>query len=286
MTNSKILKRKHFEKLYRPLEEELVAMARWVSASGARVVVLFEGRDTAGKGGAIQMVARPLNPRQCHIVALPRPSEAEQGQWYFQRYVQHLPSRGEIVLFDRSWYNRAGVERVMGFASECEVETSLKQVPLFEKQLIEDGILLFKYWLCVDQIEQEKRFAERLRDPLKRWKLSAIDLAARQKYNEYTTARDKMLVATHTDFAPWRLIDSNDQKLGRLTLISDLLSRLPDTDIPPPELTILPLDHEPYRESYRFLEPIQPVATKLQERFAVTAQRATGEVVLLSESSS
>lgn len=213
----KNLKRKKFEKLYRPLEEELVAMARWVAATGARVLVLFEGRDTAGKGGAIQALARPLNPRQCRIVALPKPSEREQAQWYFQRYVEHLPAAGEIVLFDRSWYNRAGVEKVMGFASEAQVAAFLDHAPQFERLLVDDGVLLFKYWLTTDQAQQEERLAERLDDPLKRWKLSPIDLAAREKYDAYTEAREAMLEATHSAHAPWTLVDFNDQwrEIGR-----------------------------------------------------------------------
>ncbi len=258
MGKNKILKRKQFEELYKPLEEELVAMARWVAATGARIVVLFEGRDTAGKGGAIQTVARPLNPRQCHIVALPKPSDDELGQWYFQRYVQHLPTAGEIVLFDRSWYNRAGVERVMGFASDAQVQAFLRQAPEFERQLIDDGILLFKYWLCTDQEKQEERFADRLGDPLKRWKLSPIDIAAREKYADYTKAREAMLAATHSDFSPWTLIDFNDQRLGRLTLIRNLLDRLPDTRVEAPALELPPLNHPPLVETYGVLQPIAP----------------------------
>jgi polyphosphate kinase 2 len=222
--------------------------------------VLFEGRDTAGKGGAIQAVADRLNPRQCRIVALSKSSERETGEWYFQRYVAHLPAAGEIVLFDRSWYNRAGVEKVMGYASEAQVAAFLKQVPAFERQLVDDGILLFKYWLCTDQARQEERFAERLADPLKRWKLSPIDLAAREKYDDYTAAREAMLSATHTKYAPWTLVDFNDQKLGRLTLIRDLLDRLPDTMVEPPAIDLPPLGHSPAIERYDVLKPIAPYA--------------------------
>ena len=252
------MKRKKFEELYEPMEEELVAMARWVAATGARVVVLFEGRDTAGKGGSIRALADPLNPRQCRIVALSRPSEQEQGQWYFQRYAAHLPGKGEIVLFDRSWYNRAGVEKVMGFADDAQVAAFLKAAPDFEKQLVDDGILLFKYWLTTDQAQQEDRFAERLDDPLKRWKLSPIDLAAREKYGEYTQAREAMLKATHTKHAPWTLVDFNDQKRGRLTLLRDLLDRLPDTRVDAAELVLKPLGHDPLTESFGALKPIPP----------------------------
>ncbi len=254
----KQLKRRKFEKLYEPLEEELVAMARWVQATGARLLVLFEGRDTAGKGGAIQAVARPLNPRQCRTVALPRPSEREAGQWYFQRYVDHLPAAGEIVLFDRSWYNRAGVEQVMGYAKPDQVAAFLSQAPRFEQLLVEDGILLFKYWLTTDQKQQEKRLAERLADPLKRWKLSPVDLAAREKYDAYTQAREVMLKATHTAHCPWTLIDFNDQRRGRLTLIRDLLDRLPDTRIDPDPLELKPLENGPAVETFGILSPIAP----------------------------
>ncbi|MFM5953584.1 MAG: polyphosphate kinase 2 [Novosphingobium sp.] len=258
----KALKKKTFEKHYEPLEEQLVAMARWAAKTGARVLVLFEGRDTAGKGGAIQAVARPLNPRQCRIVALTRPSDREKTQWYFQRYAEHLPAAGEIVLFDRSWYNRAGVEKVMGFATPDRVDAFLAQVPAFEDMLVQDGILLFKYWLCTDQARQEERFKERLDDPLKRWKLSPIDLAARVKYDDYTQAREAMLKATHSKTAPWTLVDFNDQRRGRLTLIRDLLDRLPDTRVDPEPLEFEPLDREPSEESYAVLGPIAPFRAK------------------------
>jgi polyphosphate kinase 2 len=250
------LKRKKYEELLEPLDEELVAMARWAAATGSRVLVLFEGRDTAGKGGVINAIARHLNPRQCHTVALPKPSDHEKGQWYFQRYVSHLPAAGEIVLFDRSWYNRAGVEKVMGFASDAEVEAFLKHTPAFEKQLVDDGIHLFKYWLTCDQKEQEERIAERLGDPLKRWKLSPIDLTAREKYQDYTKAREAMLEATHTEYAPWTLVDFNDQRLGRLTLIRDLLDRLPETEVDPVDIDFKPLKDEPAQEKFGVLKPL------------------------------
>jgi polyphosphate kinase 2 len=252
------LKRKDYDVLLEPLEEELVAMARWVETFGARVLVLFEGRDTAGKGGAISAIASHLNTRQCHVVALGKPSEREQGQWYFQRYVEHLPTKGEIVLFDRSWYNRAGVEKVMGFASDEQVERFLDQAPKFEKLLVDDGILLFKYWLTCDQEEQEKRLRERAEDPLKRWKLSAIDLTARAKYRDYTKAREAMLAATHTKHAPWTLVDFNDQHLGRLTLIRDFLDRLPDKKVNAPDVEFEPLKWEPEEEKFGELKPIRP----------------------------
>ena len=250
------MKRKAYEAALEPLHHELVAMAHWAAATGQRILVLFEGRDTAGKGGAIGAIEQVLNPRQCHVVALPKPSEAERSQWYFQRYVAHLPAAGQIVLFDRSWYNRAGVEAVMGFADEAQVDAFLTQAPVFEKMLVDDGVLLFKYWLTTDQAEQEKRFAERLEDPLKRWKLSPIDLAARARYGDYTRARERMLAATHTDHAPWTLVDFNDQKRGRLTLIRDLLDRLPDTSVPPGELAFPPLEGRPKKERFTLVPPL------------------------------
>jgi len=252
----KKLKRKHYEKLLEPMQVELVAMARWLAHSGKRVLVLLEGRDTAGKGGAIKAISEHVNPRRCRVVALPAPNDREGTQWYFQRYVPHLPAAGELVLLDRSWYNRAGVEKVMGFATDAQVKAFLQQAPAFEKMLVDDGILLFKYWLCTDQAQQEERFAERLEDPLKRWKLSPIDLKARSAYADYTRARDAMLKATHTTHAPWTLVDFNDQKRGRLTLIRDLLDRLPDTKVPPSKIELPPLPHKPLKERYGVLEPI------------------------------
>jgi polyphosphate kinase 2 len=252
------LKRKKFEKQLAELDAELVAMARWVAVSGARVVILFEGRDTAGKGGAIQAVSDHLNPRQCKVVALAKPSEYETGQWYFQRYIAHLPGKGEIALFDRSWYNRAGVEQVMGFASADQVSAFLKAAPTFEKLLTDDGILLFKYWLTCDQDKQEERFAERHADPLKRWKITSIDDAARHKYEEYTAAREAMLKATSTKNAPWTLVDFNDQKIGRLTLIRDLLDRMPDTAVPDTTSKLPALGHEPVTEQFGVIEPLKP----------------------------
>lgn len=252
------LKRKQYQALLDPMQLELAAMARWALHTGQRILVLFEGRDTAGKGGAIQDVSRHLNPRQCKVVALPKPTDRESTQWYFQRHIAHLPAAGEIVLMDRSWYNRAGVERVMGYCSEAQYQAFLQQAPVFEQLLIDDGILLFKYWLCVDQQQQEKRFAERRLDPLKGWKLSPVDLQSREAYARYTESRDDMLQTTDTQGAPWTLVDFNDQKRGRLTLIRNLLDRLPDTriDEAPPELP--PLKGKPHKEKYKVLRPIAP----------------------------
>ena len=261
------LKRKQYEELLEPLQEELAAMARWVAATGQRLIVLFEGRDTAGKGGAIGAIEERLNPRQCRTVALPKPSEDERCQWYFQRYVEHLPCAGQIALFDRSWYNRAGVEKVMGFATEEQVEAFLEAAPKFERMLVDDGIILLKYWLTCDQEEQEKRFADRIDDPLKRWKLSPIDQAAREKYDDYTKAREAMLKATHTKWAPWTLVDFNDQHVGRLTLIRDLLDRLPDTNCPEKKLNWPKLQGKPKKERFTVLKPIPayPVPADLED---------------------
>ena len=252
----KKLKRKEYEKQLEPLQLELVTMSRWLLHSGKRVVVVVEGRDTAGKGGVINAISEHLNPRQCKVLALPKPSERESTQWYFQRYVSHLPAAGEILLLDRSWYNRAGVEKVMGFCTDAQYQLFLKQAPAFEQMLVDDGILLFKYWLTVDQTEQEERFAERLEDPLKRWKLSQIDVQARAKYADYTRAREAMLKATHTGQAPWTLVNFNDQRRGRLTLIRDLLHRLPDTQVPDAQIDFPELSGKPLKERFSVVKPI------------------------------
>ena len=259
------IKRKQFEELVEPLHAELVAMARWAAATGARIVVLIEGRDTAGKGGVIRTISQPINTRQCRVVALSKPDPHEAGQWYFQRYVAHLPTKGEIVLFDRSWYNRAGVEQVMGFATPQEVDRFLDAAPAFEKLLVDDGILLFKYWLSCDQEKQEERLFERLEDPLKRWKLSSIDMVARTQYEDYTHAREKMLKATHTADAPWTIVDFNDQRLGRLTLIRDLLDRIPDTHVELDPIAFEPLGHDPLEEQFSVLKPIEPFKIEGEE---------------------
>ena len=250
------LKRKAYERALEALQLELAAMARWARKGGHRIVVLLEGRDTAGKGGAINAIAEHLDTRQVSVAALPKPSPREQGEWYFQRYVAQLPAAGGITLFDRSWYNRAGVEAVMGFATPAQVEAFLRQAPTFERMLVDDGILLFKYWLCCDQAQQEERFAERLQDPLKAWKLSPIDVEARLRYGEYTDARERMLAATHTAHAPWTLVDFNDQRLGRLTLIRDLVDRVPDVAVPVERPAFATLGHAPLRERFGVLEPL------------------------------
>lgn len=257
--NRKLDKSEYYEKLA-ALQVELNDVARWLQHTGKRLAVVIEGRDTAGKGGVIAAMAESLAPRQCRTVALVKPSERELTQWYFQRYVAHMPAAGEIVLFDRSWYNRAGVERVMGFCSDDEARTFLKQAPMFEQMLIDDGVLLFKYWLTVDQAQQEERFAERLADPLKRWKLSPIDLQARAKYADYGRARDAMLKATHSPRSPWTLVDFNDQRRGRLTLIRHLVDHIPDRKVAEVTIEFPPLGHEPLRERFGTgLKPIKPV---------------------------
>jgi len=254
------MKRKKYEELLQPLQVELNDMARWLQASGKRALVIVEGRDTAGKGGVITAISECLSPRQCKSVALSKPNEIERTQWYFQRYVPHLPGAGELVLFDRSWYNRAGVEKVMGFCTEEQVQAFLKQVPVFEKMLTDDGILLFKYWLAVDQEEQEQRFAERQKDPIKRWKLSPIDLKARENYRQYGEARDAMFAATHNKTAPWTVVDFNDQKTGRLNLIRHLLDRLPDHKVPETPIKFPPLKTKPGKEKYT--GPVKPIEGK------------------------
>jgi polyphosphate kinase len=226
------MKKHKYEHHLKKLAVELVEFQRWLIHTGKRVVVLFEGRDAAGKGGTIKAITEYLDTRHYRIVALSKPDEREKSQWYYQRYIEHLPAAGEIVFFDRSWYNRAGVERVMGFCTDEEYNRFLLECPVLEQGLVNDGILLYKYWLAVDQEEQEQRFAERAENPLKRWKISPVDVAARGKYHEYGEARDVMIKATSTEFAPWHVVDYNDQQRGRLNLIRDLLDRLPDRKMP------------------------------------------------------
>jgi polyphosphate kinase 2 len=251
------MSRQDYESALLPLELELNRVARWVQSKQRRVLIIFEGRDTAGKGGVISTIAQPLNPRQCHVIALPKPDETERTQWYFQRYVQHLPAAGQIMLFDRSWYNRAGVEKVMGYCSDEEYKTFLKQAPAFEKLLVDDGIVLLKYWLTIDQAQQEERLRERLDDPLKHWKLSPVDLQARLKYREYGRARDAMLKATHTRHAPWTLVDFNDQRRGRLTLIRHLLDKVPELEVIDQPIDYQPLPGPLAKESFK--GPLKPI---------------------------
>ena len=244
----KKLKKKKYEDVLESMYDDLLDLQRWIIANGKRLVILFEGRDAAGKGGVIKAISAPLNPRYTRIVALPKPDPRESTQWYFQRYVPHLPAAGEIVLFDRSWYNRAGVEHVMGFCSGEQYRRFLADCPLFERLLVNDGIILVKYWLAVDQKQQEERFAERATDPLKRFKISPVDIEARERYAEYGRARDAMLHATHTRWAPWFVADFDDQKRGRLNVISHLLERLPERAAPDEPLDLPRLKGKPGRE--------------------------------------
>ena len=245
----KDLKKKKYASELEAMADDLLDLQRWIIASGKRVVVLFEGRDAAGKGGVIKAIAAPLNSRHLRVVALPKPDGREATQWYFQRYVEHLPAAGELVLFDRSWYNRAGVEQVMGYCSEAQYRQFLADCPLFEKLITGDGIILLKYWLAVDQAQQEERFAERASDPLKRFKISPVDLEARERYADYGRARDAMLQATHTEWAPWFVADFNDQKRGRLNVIAHLLEQLPQRAAPDKPLKLPKLKAKPGRET-------------------------------------
>ncbi|MFF0112869.1 polyphosphate kinase 2 [Streptomyces prasinus] len=220
------------------LQTELVKLQEWVRAEGARLVVVFEGRDAAGKGGTIKRVTEHLNPRVARIAALPTPTERQRTQWYFQRYVEHLPAAGEVVLFDRSWYNRAGVERVMGFCTKQEYQRFLHQCPIFERMLVEDGILLRKYWFSVSDTEQEARFRKRQKDPLRRWKLSPMDLESITRWEAYSRAKDTMLVHTDIAEAPWYVVESDDKRRARLNMIAHLLSTLPYQEVEPPVIEL------------------------------------------------
>lgn len=221
------LSKKAYEKALKDLHLRLIRMQNDIRARGTRVLVIFEGRDAAGKGGAIKRITQPLNPRSARVVALSKPTEREQSQWYFQRYIKHLPAAGEMVLFDRSWYNRAGVEPVMGFCSTEQHDAFLQSVPVFEKLLVEEGIHVVKYWFSVSAAEQERRLQARAADPTKRWKISPIDLQAREKWDAYSQRKDQMFERTHTPWAPWHVVNSNNKKRARLNCISHLLSQIP-----------------------------------------------------------
>jgi len=235
---SRRMSKKIYEAELEKLQIELVSMQQWIATTGARIVVIFEGRDAAGKGGAIKRIVQYLNPRIVRVVALPTPSEREKGQWYFQRYIQHLPTNGEIVLMDRSWYNRAGVERVMGYCTDEEYERFLEQVPTFEKMLVDDGIILIKYWFSVSDKEQESRFRKRLHDPMRRWKLSDTDVASLTRWEDYSLAKDSMFEHTDTAAAPWWTIESDDKKKSRLNTIKHLLSQVPYEHLDPEHVDI------------------------------------------------
>ncbi|MFF1739093.1 polyphosphate kinase 2 [Streptomyces mirabilis] len=222
------------------LQTELVKLQEWVRTEGARLVVVFEGRDAAGKGGTIKRVSELLNPRVARTVALPKPTERQRTQWYFQRYVEHLPAAGEIVLFDRSWYNRAGVEQVMGFCTKEEHQLFLRQCPIFERMLVEEGIQLRKYWFSVSDAEQQKRFRRRLKDPTRRWKLSPMDLESITRWEAYSRAKDEMLVHTDVSEAPWYIVESDDKRRARLNMIAHLLGSVPYHEVKPPVLELPP----------------------------------------------
>ncbi len=228
----------------RGLQEELITLQEWVRFKGLKVVVIFEGRDAAGKGGVIKRITESLNPRVCRVVALPAPTEREKSQWYFQRYVAHLPAAGEMVLFDRSWYNRAGVERVMGFCSDEEYAEFLRSVPEFERMLVRSGIILIKYWFSVSNKEQELRFQARISDPTKRWKLSPMDLQSRARWVEYSKAKDEMFAHTDIKQAPWYVVNADNKLCARLNCIHHLLSKIPYEDLTPEPISLPPRQKE------------------------------------------
>ncbi len=234
----------YFRELFR-LQGELVKLQDWVAQTRHKMVILFEGRDAAGKGGVIKRITQRLNPRVARVVALPAPSDRERTQWYFQRYVPHLPAGGEIVLFDRSWYNRAGVERVMGFCTEDEVEEFFRSVPEFERMLVRSGIQLVKYWFSISDEEQHLRFLGRIHDPLKQWKLSPMDLESRRRWEDYTKAKEAMLERTHIAEAPWWVVPAVDKKRARLNCIHHLLSLVPYQEVPRPEVVLPPRERHP-----------------------------------------
>ena len=235
----KAARQQYFRELFR-LQGELVKLQDWVANTKRKVVIIFEGRDAAGKGGVIKRITQRLNPRVARVVALPAPNDREKTQWYFQRYVPHLPAGGEMVLFDRSWYNRAGVERVMGFCSDEELEEFFRTVPEFEKMLIRSGIVLIKYWFSISDDEQNLRFLGRIHDPLKQWKLSPMDLESRRRWEDYTKAKEEMLERTHIPEAPWWIVPADDKKKARLNCITHLLSQLPYEEVERPEVVLPP----------------------------------------------
>ena len=237
-------RRLYFKELFR-LQGELVKLQSWVQHHKLKVVVIFEGRDSAGKGGVIKRITQRLNPRVCRVAALPAPSERERSQWYFQRYVSHLPAGGEIVLFDRSWYNRAGVERVMGFCTEDEVQEFFRSVPEFERMLVRSGIILIKYWFSITDEAQHLRFSIRIADPLKQWKLSPMDVQARARWEAYTKAKEAMLEHTHIAEAPWHVVEAVDKKKARLNCIAHLLEQIPYQEIPQPPVELPPRMRNP-----------------------------------------
>lgn len=239
---------KTYEKELENLQIELVKLQDWVQKEGKKICVLFEGRDAAGKGGMIKRITEPLNHRVCRVVALGVPTEKEKTQWYLQRYVPHLPAAGEIVLFDRSWYNRAGVERVMGFCTDYQYDEFLRICPGYEEALIRSGIMLFKYWLDISAEEQKERFLERINNPMKQWKISEMDMYSRTKWYDYQRAKDDMFKYTDTKISPWYVVDTNDKKRGRLNCISHLLDHIPYEEVPKKKIKLPPLQS---KKSYK-----------------------------------
>jgi polyphosphate kinase 2 len=235
---------KNYEHELNTLQIELVKLQEWIKLKGLKVVVIFEGRDAAGKGGTIKRIIQSLNPRICRVVALGTPTEREKSQWYFQRYAAHLPAAGEMVLLDRSWYNRAGVEKVMGFCSKDEYWEFLRSCPNFERMLIRSGIILIKYWFSVSEEEQEKRFKSRIKDPTKRWKLSPMDMKSREFYVEYSKAKDEMFAYTDTKISPWYMVDADNKKRARLNCISHLLSKIPYQEVDQEKMVLAPRKKE------------------------------------------
>jgi polyphosphate kinase 2 len=248
--SAKKISRKFYSKELKKLQLELIKLQEWIKHEGLKVVVIFEGRDAAGKGGAIKRIIQVLNPRICRVVALGTPTEREKTQWYFQRYAAHLPAAGEMVLFDRSWYNRAGVEKVMGFCTNDEYWDFLRACPNFERMLIHSGIILVKYWFSVSEKEQEKRFKSRIKNPTKRWKLSPMDLESRRMYVEFSKAKDEMFAYTDTKVCPWYMVDADNKKLSRLNCIHHLLSLIPYQDLTPG-----PIELQPRTDSKGYVRP-------------------------------
>jgi polyphosphate kinase 2 len=252
-----------YEKELRRLQAELVTLQEWVRATGQRIVVVFEGRDAAGKGSAIKRVTEYLNPRWARIAALPAPTAREQTQWYFQRYIEHLPSAGEIVLFDRSWYNRAGVERVMGFCTDEQYERFLVQAPLFERMIVDDGIIVRKYWFSVSDVEQQRRFRSRAKDPMRRWKLSPMDLESITRWEDYSEAKDLMMAATDKPWSPWWVVESDDKRSSRINVMYHLLSSIPHERIEP---VVPPVPKRP--EAHGYTRPPQEIQTYVPDHAA------------------
>jgi polyphosphate kinase 2 len=257
------LTRKGYARELWRLQVELVQLEEWVRYRGLRLVVIFEGRDTAGKGGMIKRITALLNPRYCRVVALPAPTERERTQWYFQRYIAHLPSAGEMVLFDRSWYNRAGVERVMGFCTDVEYDEFMRTCPQFERMLIRSGIILVKYWLSVSDEEQERRFQARISDPSKRWKLSPMDLQARARWVDYSEAKDQMFAYTDIKEAPWHVVETDNKRAAHLNLISHFLTLIPYEPVPHEAIVL------PERQTRSYQRPPKGLQTMVPARYEV-----------------